>query len=182
MPNPVTDATAGAPVTSAAPGPATIDWSDMSCHITPHFTVGEYLQHDPNRIPGRLPVFPGVGSKDAVMKNAAAICAQCELIRAAWMATGGGALTFTSGYRPPKINTAQGGAASSRHLWGDAVDIRPVNATVGSPLLKQFQDWLDQHWFGGLGYGAHRGFVHVDLRNGKGFDAGGPKGTRWSYP
>jgi len=32
-----------------------------------------------------------------------------------------------------------------------------------------------------LGYGARRGFVHVDMRNGSGWRSGGEKGPRWNY-
>ncbi|MGV2389627.1 MAG UNVERIFIED_CONTAM: hypothetical protein LVR29_19395 [Microcystis novacekii LVE1205-3] len=39
--------------------------------------------------------------------------------------------------------------------------------------MVKFQSWLDQRWFGALGYGAGRGFVHLDARNGKGWKTGG---------
>ena len=47
--------------------------------------------------------------------------------------------------------------------------------------LIQFQSWLDQFWFGALGYGAKKGFVHLDQRNGKGWRTGGQKCVRWNY-
>ena len=66
---------------------------------------------------------------------------------------------------------------SDLNLYGGAVDIRPVNP--GS--LGKFQAWLDQHWYGALGYGAFRGFVHLDMRNRKGWRSSGQKGPRWNY-
>jgi hypothetical protein len=86
-------------------------------------------------------------------------------------------LRLASWYRPSVVNRAVGGSSNSQHLYGRAVDIRPANP--GS--LAKFQAWLDQHWYGALGYGARRGFVHLDTRNGKGWKTGGQKGPRWNY-
>lgn len=44
-------------------------------------------------------------------------------LRAAW----GAPLIVTSGYRCPKLNAAVGGAKSSQHMSGEAVDIRTVS-------------------------------------------------------
>ena len=82
----------------------------------------------------------------------------------------------TSWYRPVAVNRAVGGAANSQHIFGCAADIKPVNGD-----LLRFQGWLDQNWFGGLGYGAKKGFVHLDMRNGKGWQSKGQKGPRWNY-
>jgi hypothetical protein len=40
-------------------------------------------------------------------------------------------------------------------------------------LWLSFNRGSDQRWFGALGYGAGRGFVHLDARNGKGWKTGG---------
>jgi uncharacterized protein YcbK (DUF882 family) len=64
-----------------------------------------------------------------------------------------------------------------QHLHGRGVDIRLVNPASWA----RFQAWLDQHWYGALGYGVRRGFVHLDTRNGKGWRTGGEKGPRWNY-
>ncbi|TRU89842.1 MAG: DUF882 domain-containing protein [Microcystis novacekii Mn_MB_F_20050700_S1] len=86
-------------------------------------------------------------------------------------------MLVTSWYRPAAVNSAVGGASNSQHLYGRAVDISLVNRNS----LVKFQSWLDQRWFGALGYGAGRGFVHLDARNGKGWKTGGQKGPRWNY-
>ncbi|WP_151695234.1 D-Ala-D-Ala carboxypeptidase family metallohydrolase, partial [Microcystis aeruginosa] len=69
------------------------------------------------------------------------------------------------------------GASNSQHLYGRAVDIRPSSPAS----LAKFEGFLDRYWFGALGYGARRGFIHIDTRNGKGWRSGGEKGPRWDY-
>lgn len=138
------------------------DWSDMSSLITQHFTVGENLQNDRRRIP----------IHDIVKTNILKVMNELEKIRIDY----GNPIRITSGYRPPAINKAVGGASQSRHIQGDAVDIAPVSGDLSS-----FQEYIDRNWYGALGYGARKGFVHIDCRNGKGWKTGGSKGTRWNY-
>ena len=138
------------------------DWSDMSSLITQHFTVGENLQNDRRRIP----------TDDTTKTNILKVMNELEKIRIDY----GSPIKITSGYRPPAINKAVGGASQSRHIQGDAVDIAPVSGD-----LSNFQEYIDRNWYGALGYGARRGFVHIDCRNGKGWKTGGSKGTRWNY-
>jgi putative chitinase len=87
-------------------------------------------------------------------------------------------ITITSGYRPEHINRAVNGVSGSRHISGEAVDICPSDPQAD---INDFQNWLDQHWYGALGYGAAKGFVHIDCRNGLGWKTGGKKGDRWDY-
>ena len=105
--------------------------------------------------------------------NILQLALELDKIRDEW----GCPILVNSCYRPPAVNRAVGGASNSQHLYGRAVDIRPVNP--GS--LSKFQGWLDQGWFGALGYGAKKGFVHLDMRNAKGWRSGGQKGPRWNY-
>lgn len=142
--------------------PTVIDWNDMSSHITPHFTVGENLRDDRRRIP----------TSDTVKSNILKVMTELEKIRIDY----GKPIKITSGYRPKAINQAVGGASQSRHIQGDAVDIAPVSGDI-----SDFQQYLDKNWYGALGYGARKGFVHIDCRNGKGWKTGGSKGTRWNY-
>lgn len=142
----------------------TINWNDFSCHVTANFTVGEFLQHDRQRIP----------TNKAVQDKIILIAKQLELIRTDW----GSAIGLTSGYRPPAVNRRIGGASRSRHIQGDAVDVYPYNRE-----FRRFEQFLDKNWFGALGYGvaSKRGFTHLDCRNGKGWKTGGSKGVRWYY-
>jgi putative chitinase len=141
-----------------------INWGDFRAHITQNFTVGEYLCYDAARVPKSV----------EVKKAAIAICQELELIRSEW----GSGIIITSGYRPPAINDAVGGVYNSQHINGHAVDIAPVDPHE----IHKFQVWLDPRWAGAFGYGADRGFVHIDMRNGKGFDPNDQDpGPRWDY-
>ncbi|CAO5072824.1 Peptidase M15A C-terminal domain-containing protein [Microcystis aeruginosa] len=141
-----------------------IDWNNPKAKISKYFTVWEVTKNDPRRV-------PQVGSE--VEREILKLAGELDKIREEW----GYPILVTSWYRPPNVNRAVGGASGSQHVYGRAADIRPVN----SDSLAKFQSWLDQNWFGALGYGARRGFVHIDTRNGKGWRSGGEKGTRWNY-
>jgi len=71
------------------------------------------------------------------------------------------------GYRCAKWNKERGGALSSRHKKGIAVDIGHKDAKIRSLLEKHA---LSMNKYGGVGYGA-RYIVHIDL-DGK---------RRWRY-
>lgn len=142
-----------------------IDWKNSSAKISKYFSVGEVTKGDPRRV-------PIAGSE--VEKEILKLAIELDKIREEW----GSPILVTSWYRPAAINKAVGGAVNppSRHIFGQAADIKPANKD-----LIRFQSWLDQNWFGALGYGAKKGFVHLDRRNGKGWRTGGTKGTRWYY-
>ncbi|MBC1196339.1 hypothetical protein H0901_14010 [Microcystis aeruginosa BLCCF158] len=142
--------------------PKDVNWSDMSTHLTPHFTLGENLRNDPRRIP----------HDTTLQNNILTIMRELEKIRTDY----GKPIIITSGYRPEQINRAVGGVSNSQHIRGTAVDICPAHGDV-----FEFQKWVDQHWYGALGWGAKKGFVHIDCRNGKGWKTGGEKGVRWNY-
>lgn len=140
-----------------------IDWNNTSIKISKYFSVGEVTKGDPRRI-------PIAGSE--IEKEILKLAIELDKIREEW----GSPILVTSWYRPSVVNKAVGGASNSQHLYGRAVDIKPKNGE-----LSRFQSWLDQNWFGALGYGAKKGFVHLDMRNGKGWRTGGTKSTRWTY-
>ena len=139
------------------------DWKNPSAKISKYFSVGEVTKNDPQRIP--------IAGSD-IEKNILALARELDKIREDWDS----AIIVTSWYRPAAINKAVGGASGSQHIYGRAVDIKAANKD-----LVRFQSWLDQFWFGALGYGARKGFVHLDTRNGKGWKDSGQKGVRWNY-
>lgn len=139
-----------------------IDWHYFKSPVSKWFTVGEVFQNKKERF-----------TNDSTIRNRiVTVAKELDKVRQAY----GSAILVNSWYRPPSINQAVGGASNSRHLYGDGVDIRPLSGS-----LTAFEKWLDKHWYGALGYGSKRGFVHVDMRNNKGFDTGGSKSSRWTY-
>jgi len=74
-----------------------------------------------------------------------------------WMKAKGKTIRVTSGYRCSKHNQAVGGAKSSRHMLGQAVDcsMKPIDQAQFISLAKQCG-------FGGIGIGDT--FVHIDVR------------------
>ena len=77
-------------------------------------------------------------------------------------------IRVTSGYRDPISNRRVGGARSSRHMAGDAVDFW----VEGMDVVDVFYKLKNYHKTGGLAVG--NGFVHLDMRPGT--------PARWTYP
>lgn len=72
----------------------------------------------------------------------------------------GAPIFVTSAYRDKEHNKEVGGAPNSRHLYGEAVDIRLPNSAV---LLNKLVWALAVAGFTGLGhYSTH---IHADVRN-----------------
>ena len=168
---PTTSPTTSNPqVASVIATPGVIDWSNGSLHISQYFTVGEVTKNNRNRQPK---------SNSAEERNILALAKELDKIREDW----GSSIIVTSWFRPSTrlgypqdVNRSVKGAYDSQHIYGRGVDIRPAKGD-----LSKFQAWLDKDWFGALGYGAKKGFVHLDTRNRQGWKTGGVKGVRWNY-
>jgi hypothetical protein len=149
-----------------SPQPAAeIDWNNFNALVTPNATVGEIVQWDKRRIPPA-----GSSVRGRLVRTAQ----EFQRIRDAW----GRPLSVTSWYRPEPINQQVGGVPGSRHVGGEAFDVYPTDMP-----LQAFYQWIRPRWTGGLGDGRHRGFIHLDTRNGGGFVPGGGARpyTEWTY-
>jgi hypothetical protein len=93
--------------------------------VAENFSLNEYV-----RIPER--------NGDDHIYIDAQIAWHAQQLRSAW----GGPLILTSTYRSPEYNAAIGGATFSRHMYGDAVDIRADNEGMALDLynLAKFLD------------------------------------------
>ena len=132
-----------------------IDWDNFNAKVSRYFTVREVTNGERRRIP----------HDEQIKANIITLAQELDKVREQW----GSAILVNSWYRPPAVNKAVGGASNSQHIYGKAADIRPAQGN-----LYDFQDWLDNEvWTNrALGYGAKKGFVHLDLRLGK---------IRWYY-
>ncbi|MGL5922206.1 D-Ala-D-Ala carboxypeptidase family metallohydrolase [Chroococcidiopsis sp.] len=142
-----------------------INWHNPRCFVSKYFTVAEVTQQDKRRI-------PNVGSTEA--NNILKLAKELDKVREAW----GHPISITSWYRPKVINAQVGGVRNSTHILGLAADIYPLAG--GS--VHDLQRWLDHRWGDRMGYGAKKGFCHVDIDGGGGLDRVGKFGkVRWNY-
>lgn len=74
-------------------------------------------------------------------------------------------IVITSGFRCKNHNKAIGGALNSRHMAGDAVDIRPASGSA-EDLEELWKVCEREAAVVGLGDGRRKGFVHIDCRPG----------------
>jgi hypothetical protein len=145
--------------------PASVDWADFGCLVTPNLTVGEVLQWDKRRVPGE-----NASVRTRLLRTAA----EFQKVRDAW----GQPLGLTSFYRPEPINAQVGGVPGSRHTTGEAFDLYPTTRS-----LESFYQWIRTRWTGGLGDGRTRGFIHLDTAGGGCFvpGSGVRPGREWDY-
>jgi hypothetical protein len=167
-----------APAPAAAPPPALsiqpglIDWKNFDALVTPNLTVGEVLQFDHRRRPP---------ANSAAIPRIIGTAQEFQSVRTNWGRHVGEArsrLGVTSFHRPEPINQQVGGVPGSFHVPGLAIDLYSIGIS-----LDALYDWLVVRWTGGFGDGRHRGFLHLDRRNGGRFVPGG--GVRpqvvWRY-
>lgn len=147
-------------------------------HVSPNFTLGEFLSKQPSGFP-----------KYVVLRSS--LLLKLENILASLNNAGHSAdgLVIMSGYRTPYYNRSIGNVQYSRHVWGGAADIYidddPRDGRMDDMNGDGRIDRNDAKWFanivdnlsrkgafgpriGGLGvYGstsAHGPFIHVDVR------------------
>lgn len=117
--------------------------------ISTHFALSEFHSHDGSAYP-----------EEWVGERLGLLCASLEVLRTE---LGDRPITIVSGYRSPAWNRRVGGAAMSRHLFGDAVDIAVDRLDPG----EVYRVALALHQAGRVrwgGIGVYPGWVHLDLR------------------
>jgi zinc D-Ala-D-Ala carboxypeptidase len=101
--------------------------------------------------------------------NVSAATAKANALNSMWKlqamrhALGDQPIRVTSGFRSQACNAAVGGASSSRHLYGDAVDMG-----AGPHSLCKLAQQARNHGFRGIlgpGYAGHSDHTHVDHRS-----------------
>lgn len=105
--------------------------------LSPHFSRSELRCKD--------------GSEHAIHPH---LLCMLEAVRAKF----GAPVTITSGYRSPSWNAKVGGAKASRHLTGEAADIR-----VAGVSPRAVYDWAGAYFAAG-GIGLYATWVHIDCR------------------
>lgn len=121
--------------------------------ITPNFTVAEFACKDGTPYP--------TGRIDTHLRPL------CEGVIQPVRDRVGLPLPILSGFRTEAYNRSIGGARLSRHVQGDAADLRPprgwTSARLHALILKMYNAG-ELPLLGGLG--LYPGFVHVDVRPG----------------
>jgi hypothetical protein len=116
--------------------------------VTTNFILSEYVRIPQNNRDNRVYIDPQ-------------IALHAQELRDAW----GGPLVFSSTFRSPEYNATIGGAFFSRHMYGDAVDIR-VSATAAQDIynLARFigVDFLDSA--SNTIVGKNTPWIHMDDR------------------
>lgn len=148
---PAEDRSAGAKLTPLSP---------FTARLSPHIQLGEFaLRQESRRFHHQHQI-----------DTAAELAGFMEKARAHF---GGKPVIITSGYRPPAVNRAVGGASQSEHLF-NAPGVGAVDFYIKGVSVHALQDWCDKNWPFSLGYGASKGFVHLGIRQGR------PR-VRWDY-
>ena len=117
--------------------------------ISRFFTLGEACNYSNERRP----------STADVQKNIITIARKVDEVRDWW----GSGLACNSWYRPEHVNARVGGATNSRHIQGDAIDVRPLQGSIYDLQNRFKSEWFNTgKWQGGFGLGANKGFIHLD--------------------
>lgn len=124
-----------------------------SIHLGGNFTWGEFTKNL-TRVP----------QSEKVVNQIAKLAYYLEDVRVLF---GNPSIIINSGYRPPLVNSAVGGASNSQHIYGAAADI-VVCGIKPSEVYARLNSWHGSK--GGLASSSV--FTHIDLRGYK---------ARWRY-
>ena len=133
----------------------------FTTYVTPHFQLGELALWQEQRR------FQHAWQMDVAKE----LCCFLEVVREHFKAR---PVIITSGYRPPAINAAVGGASGSEHLF-DQPEKGAVDVQVERVPILDVETFISARWPYSVGLGARsRGMVHVGIRPGR------PR-VRWNY-
>jgi zinc D-Ala-D-Ala carboxypeptidase len=120
-----------------------------------HFSWGEATDNCSRPLQDLIINHKLIISARQIEQNIVATAAQLDEMRSL---LGNRPLKVNSWYRPQHINHQVGGTKDSRHLFGDAVDIKSdyLSPQAIYKLLNKI------HMYGGLG--RYHSFVHIDFR------------------
>jgi hypothetical protein len=92
--------------------------------LSPHFSLFEMIatSHKVDNTP--------------TMETVVNLCRLCNEVLEAARKKYGRPIIVTSGYRCPKLNNLVGGVPTSRHLTGQAADLRVENKELGTKLFN----------------------------------------------
>ena len=93
---------------------------NQQARLSEHFTLAELCKTSVKTKDGNIP-------SHVHIKNMKRVCGWLEMLRDEWnkrYGDGDDPIIINSGYRSAQVNKAVGGAATSNHLTGCAVDIR----------------------------------------------------------
>ena len=93
---------------------------NKNIHLSEHFTLGEMCITSAKTQDGNVP-------SHVHIENLKRLCGWLEMLRSEWnkrYGEGNDPIIINSGYRSPAVNKSVGGAPTSNHLTGCAVDIR----------------------------------------------------------
>ena len=109
--------------------------------LSPHFTLGELCKTSVKSLDGNVP-------GDEEIKNLKRLCPWLEELRARYnkryVLPMEEPIIITSGYRSPDVNRCVGGAYSSNHLTGCAVDIRVAGIEQALRYAVILLDYADE--------------------------------------
>ena len=120
---------------------------DWKRRLTPHFILGECIRHEDER--KRWCALPN-SKRSMYLTYLIGVCERAEALRASV----GKPLRVTSGWRSREHNAEVGGAPTSQHLYGRALDlavVAPHETTHFWALLRAAESLWDAGRIGGLG-------------------------------
>jgi|GEM_PF-744768 len=113
-----------------------------------NFSISEFHSKDGTPVPVNL--YPKI---QKVMDN-------LEVLRAN---LGNSSITINSGYRSPQHNANEGGVPNSRHVQGEAADVK-VAGYHPNTVQEKFHELIDEGKIDDGGVGRYNSFTHYDIR------------------